>query len=141
MILDQLSKQDSKWRQIAFQICKDKQLADDLVNDAYLRVINLTECDERLFKKTLKNLFIDYIRKQNKLVDTVRETTYEPNTYNISDYEQKVINRFYKLPILDQELIKGHADQSFRLLSENYGIDFQKIRRDIAKNIKKITDE
>ena len=141
MILDELSKRDKHWRKVAFQICKDKQLADDLVNDAYLRVINRTECEDSYFRKVIFNLFINHIEVQNKHTDLVRETTYEPNTYNISDYELRVLNRFYKLPELTQELIRNKADQSFRQLEENYSINFQKIRLDINKAIKGITDE
>ncbi len=37
MILESLSKKDKYWRQIAFNICKDKSLADDLVQEMYLR--------------------------------------------------------------------------------------------------------
>ena len=37
-ILKELSSNDKKWRKIAYGICKDKQLADDLVQDAYLKL-------------------------------------------------------------------------------------------------------
>jgi DNA-directed RNA polymerase specialized sigma24 family protein len=39
-VLEELSKKDEYWRQIAFKICKDKYLADDLVNEMYLKLYN-----------------------------------------------------------------------------------------------------
>jgi hypothetical protein len=38
MILIDLSKKDKLWRSIAFNICKDKSLADELTQQMYLKV-------------------------------------------------------------------------------------------------------
>ena len=140
MILEELSKYDKKWLKYAFAICKDNDLSKDLVQDAYLKVLNFKECNDAGFKTIIKNLFVDYIRRQNKQIEQI-ETFYSVKDNSITDYELRVLNRFYKLPELTQELIKNKADQSFRDLEENYNMNFQKIRRDIKKAIKHITDE
>ena len=38
MILAELAKKDAQWRKMAFQICKDKDLADELVQEMYLKL-------------------------------------------------------------------------------------------------------
>ena len=141
MILNELSKHDAKWRQIALNICKDKTLADDLVNDAYLKLMNRTECKEAYFRKTLKNLFINYIKRQNRHNNHSQELTYEDDTHQLTDYECRVLKRFYKLPELTQELIKKKADQSFRELEEDFGIYPMKLYRDIKEAKDKIIKE
>lgn len=38
MILEELSKRNDEWIKIALSICKDKTLANDLVQEMYLRI-------------------------------------------------------------------------------------------------------
>ena len=140
-ILKELSKCDNKWRKIAFQVCKDKQLADDLVNDAYLKVMYRTECTEPYFRRVIRNLFNDYIKRQNKYSEHIQELSYEDDTHQLTDYECRVLNRFYKLPELTQELIKKKADLSFRQLEEDFGIYPMKLYRDIKDAKDKIIKE
>ena len=49
MILNELAKKDKYWRSIAYNICKDKELSKDLVQDMYLRLNKLSSY-EKLFK-------------------------------------------------------------------------------------------
>jgi len=143
-ILKELSEHDSKWRQIAFVICRDRQLSDDLVNDAYLKLMNREECTEWYFRKTLRNLFKDYIKGriiEQKNTRELSESSHEIGEYELSDYECRVINRFYKLPELTQELIKKKADQSFRQLEEDFGIYPMKALREIKEAKDKIIKE
>ena len=139
-ILKELSEKDKKWIKYAFSVCRDYDLSKDLVQDAYLKVVDFKECNDAGFKKIIKNQFLDYIKRQNKQTELI-ETFYNSDDNSITDYELRVLNRFYKLPEITQELIRNKADQSFRDLEENYGINFLKVRRDINKAIKQITDE
>ena len=140
-ILKELSLKDKLWRQIAYSICKDKQLADDLVQTAYLKLMNRLECTEPYFRTTLKNLFNDYIKRQNRYNDNIQELSYEDDTHQLTDYECRVINRFYKLDPLTQELIKKKAELSFRQISEDIGVYPMKIYREIKEAKDKIIKE
>jgi hypothetical protein len=141
-IIEQLSKKDRKWRKIAYYICqKDEMLADDLTNDMYIKLKDITIYNESLVTTTIRNLFNDYIKRQNKSTEIVNESVYNNEVYELSDYELRVLDRFYKLPELTQELIKNKASQSFTQLEENYGIYPMKAHREIRKAIKTITDE
>ena len=42
-MIEQLAKKDTYWRRIAYNICKNKMLADDLVQDMYLALSNVTK--------------------------------------------------------------------------------------------------
>ena len=139
-ILEELSKHNKKWVKYAFSVCRDYDLSRDLVQESYLKVVDFKECNDAGFRKVIKNTFINYIKRQNKQTELI-ETFYNVDDNSITDYELRVLNRFYKLPEITQELISNKANQSFRDLEENYGINFQKIRRDINKAIKTITDE
>jgi DNA-directed RNA polymerase specialized sigma24 family protein len=71
MILAELAKKDAQWRKMAFQICKDKDLADELVQEMYLKLAyNTNLIKDGYIYTVLRNLFYDYT-KSNKdiLVD------------------------------------------------------------------------
>ena len=71
-MLDELSKQDKTWREIAYKICGDKSLADDLVNDMYLRMYEQQpdKITNGYVYTVIRNLFIDHTRERSKLVNT-----------------------------------------------------------------------
>lgn len=71
-MLEELSKQDTTWREIAYKICGDKSLADDLVNDMYLRMYEQQpdKITNGYVYTVIRNLFIDHTRERSKLVNT-----------------------------------------------------------------------
>ena len=50
-MLNEICKKDKYWRTIAFAICKDKDLADDLVQDMYVKLHNV-KLDRIMFNET-----------------------------------------------------------------------------------------
>lgn len=70
MILIELAKKDSQWRKMALQICKDKDLADELVQEMYIKVSNKVKplSDGYIFV-TLRSLFYDHLKNKDILVD------------------------------------------------------------------------
>ncbi len=64
-----LSKLDKYWRKIALSICNDPLLADDLVQDMYLKVWerNPPKWNKRYIYRTIYNLYIDELRRTKKL--------------------------------------------------------------------------
>mgnify|MGYP000992851106 FL=1 len=60
MILKELSDHDKKWREIALNITKgDKDLADDLTQQMYLKLMNYKKFNVYFVAVTLKNLYLD----------------------------------------------------------------------------------
>jgi len=70
MILIELAKKDSQWRKMALQICKDTDLADELVQEMYIKVSNKTKplSDGYIFV-TLRSLFYDHLKNKDILID------------------------------------------------------------------------
>lgn len=69
-MLEELAKHDELWRFYALKICQDKELADDLVGDMYIK---LHDKDlERIYDlkqyvyRTLQSVFLNIIKKENR---------------------------------------------------------------------------
>tara|TARA_R110000772_G_scaffold36098_6_gene86684 strand:+ start:7259 stop:7747 length:489 start_codon:yes stop_codon:yes gene_type:complete len=139
-LLTELAKEDARWRSVALKLCGDKDLADDLVQDMYLKAANLEFVKAGWVYRVLGTLFIDHVR-QSKLerLDNLhylecKEKPFEPN-----DYEQQVLDKFNKLYWTDQDLIRESYDRSLREIQESYPmIQYGYAQRRIVKCIKEI---
>lgn len=89
MILEELSKRNDEWIKIALSICKDKTLANDLVQEMYLRIEKYVKDPERITTNdkisslyiyvTIRNL---YFKHQN---NKKRKILYEYKDYDSFD--------------------------------------------------------
>ena len=76
-MLKQLCKKDSDWRDIAYKICKDKTLSDDLVNDMYIKLNDGKKSYDEInahpgklkwyVYRVINGLFIDRTRREKKI--------------------------------------------------------------------------
>jgi len=67
-MLEELCKRDKDWRKMAFHICKSKELADDIVQDMYIKFSNYNKVlNEYYVFFALKSIFLDYLRKEKKI--------------------------------------------------------------------------
>ena len=135
-MLQELSKKDSYWRSIAFNICKDKYLSDDLVNDMYLKLADCQkEINDFYVIIVIKNLFLDYV-KQTKTVDL--EYYKEPinDLFEIDDKQKDLID---SLEWWEKELIEMTYNSSLRKVANELNINYAFVHRVIkrAKNGKK----
>ena len=132
-MLKELAKKDAQWRKMAFQICKDKDLADELVQEMYLKLYNNTNLiKEGYIYTVLRNLFYDYTKQQKDII------------VDFSNIE--IIDTEYVEPIDYMQLMKGltwYERTMFELstlvgqreLSRQTGIHLQTIHR-ISKKVK-----
>lgn len=129
-MLHELAKKDKYWRKIAFNICKDKFLADDLVNDMYLALANCNkEINDFYVIVVIKNLFLYHI-KQNKMIDL--ELVKEPITeiFEIDDNEKEILD---SLKWWEVELIEMNQQYSLREMQQQLNINYAFIYRTIKK--------
>ena len=135
-MLEELSKNDHKWRSIAFSICKDKILADDLVQDMYIKLSEVSKSINDFYvAMTIKTLFLDHIKKSEKTVsiDYFHSLSCE-NKYEFNDYELSVLKDCEKLTYLQNGLLKENYDLSVRQISEKYKhINYALIHRELKK--------
>ena len=68
-MIEALAKKDKHWRDVAYKISGDKTLADDIVNDMYLRVYDQqpAKISDGYIYTIMRNLFIDQTRLRSKI--------------------------------------------------------------------------
>ncbi len=130
-MLEVLSKKDDYWRKIALKICKDKYLADDLVNDMYLKLYNNEKANSDWYVIiVIRNLFLDSLKQKREIsIDevTVKETH---NHFEIDDNELELIKG---LKWWERELLELSYDHSLRELGEKLNINYAFIYRTIKR--------
>jgi RNA polymerase sigma factor (sigma-70 family) len=130
-VLEELSKKDEYWRQIAFKICKDKYLADDLVNEMYLKLYNNEKASIDWYVIiVIRNLFIDFTKQRIEIsVDEITPKEIN-NTFEIDDNELELIKA---LKWWERELLELSFDHSLRELGEKLNINYAFIHRTIKR--------
>lgn len=149
-MLNNLVKQDEKWREIAYKICGNKYLADDLTQEMYLKVhkYNLKEVKTGYIVTILKYLFLD-IKNPNKKTkyDSFSYIDDNCNTYaqlksyqnhGLNDQDQKIIEDFYSLPWYQQELILETEYKSLRQVQRETGINYSYVHQKTKEAREKI---
>lgn len=141
-MLEELSKKDNKWRAIAFNICKDKDLADELTQEMYLK---LYECKKQINDFyviiVLRNLFLDVCRKKKITfsIDEINVSTIE--TFELDDFQYKILKATEKLRFEELELLDMSGEHSLRELQDRYKINYQTINRIVTKAKTKIWEK
>jgi len=144
-ILEELSKKDKEWRKAAYLICKDKMLADDLTQEMYLRLMNRTKWNDYFVYITLRNIFLDRLRKQKDIrLEELHYLEDRTEVFEPDDEEQKVLDAFDELDWVQKELLLERANgMSLRDIQKryniNYGFTYRETTKakDIIKNKKK----
>ena len=126
-MLEELSKNDAQWRKMAFYICQDKDLADDITNDMYIKVYDskkkYNEINEWFIYIIMKNLYLHYLRKSNKTVE------FKDNLNDIPNYDEEILkNRqlmhraLYELDFFDRHILLHTSERSLRKTQEYLNI-------------------
>jgi len=124
MILEELSKRNDEWIKIALSICKDKTLANDLVQEMYLRIEKYVKDPQRITTNdkisslyiyvTIRNL---YFKHQN---NKKRKIIYQYKDYDSFD-DNDVFNNDTDSIENDLELLemeKAHKKIMEKILQE-----------------------
>jgi len=138
--LEKLSKKDKYWRSIAFNFCKNKTIADDLVQEMYLKLMNKDYCNDYYVIYAIKHLYIGHLR--NKKNDANIEAFYNlksnESTFQPDDYEQELLDKFEDLEWYKQELLKESYNHSYREIEERYNINYGYAYRETQKAIRHV---
>jgi DNA-directed RNA polymerase specialized sigma24 family protein len=133
-MLKELAKKDAQWRKMAFQICKDKDLADELVQEMYLKLYQNTNLiKEGYIYTVLRNLFYDYTKQQKDiLIDFSNIEILDDGDY-IEPIDYKALIKgltWYERTMFELSTLVGQRE-----LSRQTGIHLQTIHR-INKMVK-----
>jgi DNA-directed RNA polymerase specialized sigma24 family protein len=126
-MLEELAKKDAQWRKMAFQICKDKDLADELVQEMYLKLYQNTNLiKEGYIYTVLRNLFYDYTKTQKDIIVDFSNIEIEDTEYvEPVDYFQLMKGlTWYERTMFELSTLVGQRE-----LSRQTGIHLQTIHR------------
>lgn len=133
MIIHELAKKDAQWRKMALQICKSKDVADELVQNMYIKLSDRTVSvtDGYIFV-TLRSLFYDSLKNNDILIDDFSNFEVEDEEYNEGiDYDELSKDlTWYERTMFEQSTLIGQRE-----LSRQTGIHIQTIHR-INKMVK-----
>jgi len=133
LIIHELAKKDAQWRKMALQICKCKDLADELVQNMYIKLSERTipVSDGYIFV-TLRSLFYDSLKNTDILIDDFSKFEVEDEEYceGIDYSELSKDLTWYERTMFEQSTLLGQRE-----LSRQTGIHIQTIHR-INKMVK-----
>ena len=112
----ELSKRDDEWRKIALKICRNKFLADDIVQDMYLRIYKqgkqwseIKDSQEFYVYICIRNIFLNYIKKEkneaNISLQDIKEVSYE-HDYDLKELNSLLMNEVHSLSFSQRESLE-----------------------------------
>lgn len=142
-MLEELSKKDKYWRQIALNICKSKSVADDIVQEMYLKLYNCQkQINDFYVILTIRSLFLDTKRKKQNVELLEYNLQSRDSDFKPDDYEQHILSEYKKLSWIEREIIIELYDKSFRELADSLtGVSYNYIFRKHKTAIQKILKE
>lgn len=119
-MIEELSKRDSEWRKIALKICGNKFMADDLVNDMYLKLYNLDlkKANKAYVSYCIYHLWINKIKKEkiNISIDDLKEIQIQ--SQDNTEVRLRIDNILNELGLLDREILLHTHEKSLRKTSK-----------------------
>lgn len=141
IMLLELSKKDKKWRHIALKLCGNKDLADDIVQEMYLKLHDKKDLKDFYVVLTIKSIFYDHCRKpQNVTIEDYHLHNIQlSKEFEPTDYESVLLARYDKLSFLEKEFVREMYDNSFRGIAKKIkACDYAFVFRKSTKAIKKV---
>ena len=142
-MLEILAKRNEDWRNLAYRICGDYDLAQDLVQEMYIKISEYEKVNEALVAITIKNLWLDIKKKKNRevTIEDFHSLPYKDSKFQLDDTQLKYLNRFESLPMVQKELIQESFDKSTRQTGRDFNINYCYVHRQIHKGLKEILKE
>lgn len=140
-MIEQLSLNDSLWRKTAFTICKDKDTADEIVQEMYLRFERIKSTEPKYIFSILRNIFYDTLKSKEVLESdfTQYETTddeYQEPTIDTFRTKEEFKELLQPLTWYERTTFELSNQHGQRKLSRMTGIRLQTIH-EINKKVKK----
>ena len=146
MDLNEVAKKDQRWRSYALKISGDPFLADDLVQDMYLKIQNINrEVNDFYIILIIKSIFIDLKRKkkfvfcvEDGYLQKLHEEIQPDEMFEVNDQQKEIIEEYNKLPFHQRELILESYFKSLRQIESEFNINYGYIHRELKKARKKL---
>jgi len=121
-MLEELSKNDKMWREVAYRFTNNRDSADELVQEMYLRLldskVDIKKINSNYIKITLYHLFKSSKKNLYKTIslDEYKETVTKDNVFDYTDRDVQILSEINKL-----------SEEEKRLLNLNYEFSVGKI--------------
>lgn len=128
------NEDNKKWKAISLSICGDKDLANDILQEAYIKIFEKEEVNSRYIYRTILNLFINYC-KETKNIRLTEKIQIECNQryFEPTDEEEKILKRIDSLQWHQKELLSESCDRSLRQIESEYNINYGFVFREIKQ--------
>jgi len=136
-MITELFKKHTLWVRMATGICKDPYLAQDIVQDMYLKFIDYSkEINDWYIYYALKHIFINYIRDDEKRFKAeVRHYHLYKEVINEEEEKKEVPDIF---TWVEKQILIHRYDKSCRDIEKEFNINFIKVHRIETKAKEKI---
>lgn len=120
---------------MAFHICKSKDIADDIVQDMYIKFSNYNKSlNEYYIFFALKSIFLDYLRKEKTKVELNENLcNFDEYDYDNDKIKELALLKVNELPYFEKELLTVTQEISQRQLARETDISFIVINQTIKK--------
>ena len=140
-MLEELAKKDSLWRTIAFNICKDRMLADDIVQEMYLRFNRNPKeyATDGYVAFVISSVYLNYLKKLNDI--SLSEFYYlecHDKPFEPTDKQQEILDKLEDIEWWKLELIDESYDRSYREIAKVLNVNYGFIYRSITNATKEI---
>jgi|SRR6056297_1320751 len=137
MSLELISKKDHIWRAYALKLTGDKNTADDLVQDMYLKIHNMKGgLNDSYIFTALRFMFYDKVKRKDILFfpeDWFFNEVKVLEKFEIDDIQKCIIDRFEKLPFHQKQLILESQNKSLRQIQKEFNINYAFVHRELKK--------
>lgn len=139
-MLEKLAEKDKLWRSIAYRITNNKDSADELVQNMYLRVLDYDVDTAKLtnvfVKVVLYNLFKDSKKNIYNTI-SIEDVNLEKNVTNnedfsYSDEDLTLLKKINKLSKYEKDILALNYDLSYRKIADIKEVCYVKVSRDLC---------
>lgn len=141
-VLDDLCANDKRYQRMARQITHDDFLADDILQETYLKIHEATQAKKLIITdsfvyKCLKNTFIDHIRRSKKIVycpELAHNSLIEESK---TDLRHEVADTLDKMTFVEREILIRSQEISMRQIGRDTGMTERMVRYKKNKSVDK----
>lgn len=140
MDLNEIAKKDKRWREIAYSFTQDKAIADDIVQEMYLKMRNIDKpINDYYIIVTLKNLWLQIVKKKKPTrINNLHYLEDKQHIFEPEDSEYELLKRAENLPFHQLEFLKESFSRSIREIAEEYNINYGFVFRETKKAKEKL---
>jgi len=127
-MLDKLFIKNDTWLRMAFGICKDSELAKDLVQEMYIKFSDCNkEINDYYVFYAIKHIFINQLRENEKVEKAEKDYFYLHFERYEEDKEELEVPDV--LSWVEKQILIHRQDKSCRDIEKEFDIHFLKVHR------------